>query len=378
MTDLDPEDVIEETERQKETIRAHFLPAVEWFLEEGGMGERSAVVGDLSAHLDVDEATANLIVGHLVSDEADPVQQVVQPKGSRFVGVIDHAEHDWFYAYDRYDDVDGRERRAVCGHCVHEERAAADVTHFTRAPADYDVESARLGLALHYHVDHAGRALSEVVAELGVDPSAFAERHDVGTPEELSLRDVTRRLDSDPALDPGAVGSSRDMSVPDVDVEPGASLVSGTTIGGNASWHAGNDGAGTGLDADRVDDVHAGGLDRFLNRTRSGQVEIASRHTGSETIPGGAHSTSVSVSVQPTTSKSLAFLEVSTSGGGGAAYPNLIERNGSTIGKDPGILVSDVTTSDTFTFNFHILQIITYTATFYGSMAFPEVLAPRT
>jgi hypothetical protein len=46
------------------------------------------------------------------------------------------------------------------------------------------------------------------------------------------------------------------------------------TVGSNAIWHAGNDGTGSGLDADTVDGFHAAGLSKRVNLT--GQVQTAS------------------------------------------------------------------------------------------------------
>lgn len=60
-----------------------------------------------------------------------------------------------------------------------------------------------------------------------------------------------------------------------------ASLKTGTTIAGNIAWHAGNDGAGSGLDADMVDGKHAIALRPTVSPTaptptRVGEVWIDS------------------------------------------------------------------------------------------------------
>ena len=51
---------------------------------------------------------------------------------------------------------------------------------------------------------------------------------------------------------------------------------SGTTIGGNTVWHAGNDGTGSGLDADTVDGLEASSFLRSdANDTTSGTITLS-------------------------------------------------------------------------------------------------------
>ena len=377
MTDHDPDEVIQTAERQREAIREHYLPAVEWFLENPGMGPRGEVVADLAARLEVDEATANAVVGHLVEDEADPVQQVLQPKDGKFVGVIDHAEHDWYYAYDRYDDVEGRQRRAVCAHCVHAEREAADVVHFTRAPDEYDRGLAETALGLHYQVDHAERALVQVLEEdLDLDVSAFIRRHDLSGPARISLHDVTRRLDADPDLQAARGNGADGLSVPDVDHEPGASLVSGTTIGGHTSWHAGNDGAGTGLDADTVDGDEANEIWGVLQRDFGGAAFVY-----------GLRTTSISTAIGSSEKLTLTLTPTSSWDGGfiAAYYDTYVVdfydayRNGLLL--DPGptinreILVPRVSSGETFQLVFQGTSSTTG-ATLSGYIAYASLASP--
>jgi len=377
MTDHDPDQVIETAERQREAIREHYLPAVEWFLENPGMGPRHEVVADLAAHLEVDEETANAVVGHLVEDEADPVQQVVQPKDGKFVGVIDHAEHDWYYAYDRYDDVEGRQRRAVCAHCVHEERAAAEVVHFSRAPDEYDRGLAETALGLHYQVDHGERPLVQVLEEdLDLDVSAFIRRHELSGPAHISLRDVTRRLDTDPDLQAARGDGADNLSVPDVDVEPGASLVSGTTIGGQTAWHAGNDGSGTGLDADTVDGKEASEVWGVLQRRFSGTAFFYGATLTSTSTAIGSSET-LTLTLTPTSSWDGAFIVP----GYDTSYVDFSNafRNGLLL--DPGpmidmeILVPRISSGETFQFVFHGTSSTTG-STLTGYMAYASLASP--
>jgi len=379
MSPRDPDEIIEEAERRSDAIAAHYLPAAEWFLGRDGLLRREEAIDDLASDREVDREVAAAVVGHLVGDEVDPVQQIVQPGGDRFVGVIDHAEHGWFYAYDRYDDVDGRERRAVCAHCVHEERAAANVGHVTRTPSAYDLDGVRLALALHYHVDHEGRALVDVLAaDLGVDPATFAARHGLSGPGALTLRDVTRRLHDDPALRSIVADAADSLSVPDVDVEPGASLVSGTTIGGNESWHAGNDGSGSGLHADFLDGRHAADLRRVVRRNMSGEPNIVDTNVSMTWLSSFQSSDYATITLSPTTSMPVAFVDTFVSGY--FAYNvdlDEIRRNGSVISPNTAdTLTTGVTATDTFQFQFHATGSGNTYLYMYGSLKEPELVYP--
>jgi len=209
---------------------------------------------------------------------------------------------------------------------------------------------------LHYQVEHEGRSLPVVLAEdLGIDPETFVDRHSLAGIGALSLRDVTRRLDADPALS----GVRSDLSVPDVDLEPGASLASGTTIGGNTAWHAGNDGTGSGLDADLLDGQDASDLCCLLQRDPEGNAYIQNTsrtYAGSIIASIGSYSGAnyyTDTTLTATNSWDAGFLTFS-----GTEYSNLtlptLSRNGSPVSPETaGALVTSITTGDTFYFRFH-------------------------
>lgn len=215
----------------------------------------------------------------VVGDHVDPVQQLVTPAG-RYVGVLDYAEHGWWYSFDEYNDLAGQQRRGVCAHCVHD--AQRDTEPFNR-------DTGRLGAPPHgggaaalerpmvrHLVDaHSQTGVVDAIEALGLDPVQVAQ--DLGRTSgddellaEVALQDVglTQVMDEyDLALE--AVLEVVDVPT-EVDIRPGATLASGTTIGGSTAWHDGNvsgganitvgsqtiavspQGSGSGLDADTI------------------------------------------------------------------------------------------------------------------------------
>jgi len=129
-------------------------------------------------------------VVEVLDDSVDPVQQIAVD-GERFVGVVSYEEHDGWYEYTRWDDAEGKVNIGVCAACV---KQANSVENVARTVGD-DTETAKEKFDSHYSDGHRDR----------------------------------------PA-----------------DVETGATLLGGTTISGNQAIHLGNDGPGSGVDADTV------------------------------------------------------------------------------------------------------------------------------
>jgi len=126
----------------------------------------------------------------VINDSVDPVQQV-QVDGERYYGVISYEEHDGWYEYTRWDDAAGEVNMGVCAKCVQEVSSADAVA---RTIGD-DTDTSQEKFQQHYDESHSVR------------------------PNE---------------------------------VKTGATLLSGTTINSNEAIHLGNDGAGSGIDADLV------------------------------------------------------------------------------------------------------------------------------
>lgn len=187
----DAQDIIEQAKAEKERERELLRDVAEFFHEhEGELFERYEAVSKLTEADSIssdDERLLHRVVGNLAADRVDPVQNVVKDD-AKYIGVIEYAEHDYWYEYVEHDDVHGRVNVGVCAQCVQD--------------ADNDAQVAK----------------------------------GVGTTEELSEK-IRDHYDAEHSEDPESV-------------ETGATLVAGTTIAGNSAIHSANDGVGSGLDAD--------------------------------------------------------------------------------------------------------------------------------
>lgn len=232
MDGSDADDVIDAADGERERLSRLARDAVEWFLDEGRIGTlipRDDAIDAISDYLDCDAETANQVVGSLVSDRVDPVQQV-RSQGDRYVGAVEYTvfEDAGAYGYVDYDDRLGRRKRVICARCVEMHDLDEHIAHATQGDGSADD-------------DASWDDLTNLVT------AHYADAHSRG---------------------------------PD-DVEPGAALVSGTTIGGNTAWSAGNDGAGSGLDADTVDGEQADDLGggQLIQQDRQGNALITTSDT---------------------------------------------------------------------------------------------------
>lgn len=193
------EELLEETEPIQKQVKPHLREVADWFHNhEGDMFKREEAAERVADEFDLDDDLALHVVRNLVSDVVDPIVQV-STRGTKYVGVVEFKEFDGAYGYVDYDDVKGKRKRVVCAQCVHEAEYDTEVAHATQGVGSFCEKAQYVDLisGIHKHYERA---------------------HDK-EPEK---------------------------------VETGASLVSGTTIGGNEAWHAGNDGSGSGLIADDV------------------------------------------------------------------------------------------------------------------------------
>jgi hypothetical protein len=184
MVSKQPDELIDEVEEHKVSIREEAKDAVEFFMKNEG---ELFNANELHGLLDVDDGMVGDIVAHLVSDDPDPVQ-MIRTKTDRYVGVIEYWEGEGVYAFEGYDDIDGRVKTAVCSRCVHEGKKASDVGRVS----EKDVNGNNVG----YDV------LEEILHE------SHYSKHDVN-PKEVSIK-------------------------------LGASLASGTTINSSTAIHGGN------------------------------------------------------------------------------------------------------------------------------------------
>jgi microcystin-dependent protein len=197
----DANTIIEESVSQREEVYSHLRAAADFFHEhEGTFFERGEAIAQLSDELSIEQDIAGQVIAELVGDIVDPVV-LSAVNGEKYVGVVEFEEFDGAYGYVDYHDVRGPDKRVVCQQCVNEANLDTQVAHATAGDPSGTVSS--------------GADYDEL---LDIVHEHYENSHDV---------------------------------VPE-DVATGATLASGTTIGGNESWHAGNDGSGSGLDADNI------------------------------------------------------------------------------------------------------------------------------
>jgi hypothetical protein len=175
---------------------------VRWFLD-GHVGElypRADVVAELSDALDISGNEATTALSDVVGDIVDPVQQL-STAGKKHVGIIEYTVFSaaGAYGYIDFDDRKGKRKRVVCARCVEKHEYDEQISHATQGE--------------------------------GSSPPDASWQH--------LLNNVTSHYADTHTSSPEAI-------------EPGASLVSGTTISGNTAFHNGNDGSGSGLTADGV------------------------------------------------------------------------------------------------------------------------------
>jgi hypothetical protein len=233
------EQVLSDTEKREMDIRHLLRPVAEWFHDhEGEMFKRRAVATRIADDISTDEsistASVNLAIGDIVGDGVDPVIQVGAADG-KYVGVVDYSEGPFWYEYTAYHTGVGRLHKVVCAACVTESTHEQDVYAPRWEPSEYDDDEMRGLMAAHHSARHAS-----------MDPATVIEEYTDGyTPEEsVSPADIAPHIDHESYLTKTDFG----------DVETGATLVSTTTTtAGDVFFHAGNDGPGSGLDADSLD-----------------------------------------------------------------------------------------------------------------------------
>jgi len=222
----DPEKVLNEAEKERKESIENAQQALKFFLEEvDGLIEWEDVESELADYMDVGKTQAKRALAQIVGDIVDPVQQIGTGE-DRFVGIIGFSEFPdaGAYGYTHYSDTHGRRNRVVCAKCVQEKESDSDVAHATQGEGT-NAEDATWEQLLNKVTSH------------------YANAHE-SAPEQIDI---------------------------------GASLVSGTTMGGNQAWHQGNvtggsnitigtqdvsieQGPGSGLNADKLDGDEASSI----------------------------------------------------------------------------------------------------------------------
>jgi hypothetical protein len=200
MDSRNPDVLIKEVKEEQQTRGELATEALQWFLD-GNVGElfpRGDVVDKLSDELDITNYQANTAISDTVGDIVDPVQQIIK-SSKKYVGVIDYKifNDEGAYGYVDFDDRKGKRKRVVCARCVEKHTYDENIAHATQGEGSSNVDATWQQL------------LNKVT-------SHYATQHTTSPSH----------------------------------IEPGASLVSGTTISGNTAFHAGNESTITANSAD--------------------------------------------------------------------------------------------------------------------------------
>lgn len=193
----DASKILENTETRYQRTKEYLRDASSWFhRHKGQVEEREACAEELMEELDVDKDLARDILRELTGDVVDPIVQVPDA-GDKYVGILEYKEFDGAYGYVDYHDTVGKRKRVVCAQCVYDKQLDKNVATATEGDGSFNF-------------GHSWEELLEAIYD------HYEDAHDT-TPDK---------------------------------VETGATLVSGSTIGGSTAWHSGNDGYGSGLVAD--------------------------------------------------------------------------------------------------------------------------------
>lgn len=217
---MDANKVLSKTQTVAEQVSDHIRNCAKLLHErEGEFLTVNEAITLFSDECEISEELASKVLTKLVADTVDPVIRV-NHEGQKLVGVVDFHEYDGAYGYTNFHDQFGQGKRVVCQQCVNDSVTDADVTHATEGDVNGSFENGaswdELVNAIHQHYRNA-----HTVSPESVDTSVEAT---------------------------------------------GATLVSGTTIGGGTAVHEGFTSAANisiSGDADTIDtfDVAKNGTD---------------------------------------------------------------------------------------------------------------------
>jgi hypothetical protein len=192
MDKRDPDSLEAKVKQEHNEVNSLAKDILNWFLDNDRVGElypKDQVIEQIQEEFEISSSRATKAVSSLVGDIVDPVQQVIV-EDKRHVGIIEYRvdQESGSYGYIHFDDISGQRKRVVCGKCVEQETRDKNVTHATEG------ESCEVGCTWD---DLTAKMLHH-----------YQDAHDADIDE----------------------------------IEPGASLLDGTTISGNLAIHTGNDG----------------------------------------------------------------------------------------------------------------------------------------
>lgn len=207
-----------------------------------------------------DPRLAARTISHLVEDVADPVTAVPTDSGLH-VGVVDYTAQDFYYESTQFHDIHGESTKAVCAQCVDEAtfdhqastypnrsqyRRQLTTDHVSEGvgsvPHGSAAQERRTALGSHFLDSHTNLTAYEVAGASptprddvlsGVGPST-----DVPDQARVNMNHTPGDVIEQSGVTFDHVKQSFDLGIGEITV--GATLVSGTTIGGNTALHGGN------------------------------------------------------------------------------------------------------------------------------------------
>ena len=191
----DPDKVLEKAQSLQKKVQNNIRDASDVFHnKQGELFELQDAIDLLAGELKVSEKVAERLIEGLVGDDVDPIV-MISDEDTRYVGIVEYKEFEYAYGYVDYHDKYGRGKRVICSECVNE------------VEEDMEVKFAASN-----------------------DPTgSFFGEHNY----DVLYEGVKDHLRKDHGI---TFGNNEDVSDP----ETGATLVSGTTVGGNTAWHDGN------------------------------------------------------------------------------------------------------------------------------------------
>lgn len=242
MNSKNPQELIDEVQQEQQTRSEVAKQVLQWFLD-GNQQElfpRTEVVEQISGELDLSLERAQLGITDTVGDIVDPVQQVISKQ--KYVGIIDYKvfADEGAYGYVDYDDRRGNRKRVVCARCVERAQYDEEVVHATQGEGS--------------------------------------------SSEDASWQQLLNKITSHYA--------NSHTKVPE-NIEPGASLVNGTTISGNTAFHQGNESSINhdsigGISANDHHSQNHGNEDHNSNYITNAPVDSVNGQTGAVNIQAGS------------------------------------------------------------------------------------------
>lgn len=256
--------IIQQATSERKSVYQYAEEAAQTFINDAGtLHPYPDAVDLLVSNTSIgSERLAAKVISHLVEDVVDPVTLVRTDDGP-YVGVIDYSPQDFYYEADEYHDTLGRVTRAVCVPCVEEstfdhqaveypdihqynKQSQANVARqgIASLPRDASAQERREHIGAHFLDAHSSLTAYEVagaapatrrktiLSALGLDEDQREDQASVNS--RHSAGDVLKQT----GVTFDHVKQSFDLGIDSITV--GATLVSGTTIGGNTAIHGGN------------------------------------------------------------------------------------------------------------------------------------------